>query len=262
VTDASSTSFWRSGRWLPIAVFVVVMSVACVLLARWQIDRLDQRRSANGIVEAATVRSAVDAFDLASSGEPVQWRSVSVTGEYSAEDELLVRQRRLSGKTGYFVLTPIDNERGRVWVARGWVPPGPDAVKPPEVTAPPAGDVTVQGFAREFESADDSVRGLPPRQVQRISAEEVVSQAAATSTVTALWIQAESEDPSAADQPLRLPPPEISEGPHLGYAIQWGMFAVMALIGGIVIVRRQREYYAEDVAAAAARPALNDDREP
>jgi cytochrome oxidase assembly protein ShyY1 len=37
-----------------------------------------------------------------------------------------------------------------------------------------------------------------------------------------------------------VPLPELSEGPHLSYAIQWFSFAVVALVGSAILVRRDR----------------------
>ena len=46
---------------------------------------------------------------------------------------------------------------------------------------------------------------------------------------------------SATDaSPARLPAPELSDGPHLGYAFQWFCFAAIALIGAAIVVRRSR----------------------
>jgi surfeit locus 1 family protein len=36
-----------------------------------------------------------------------------------------------------------------------------------------------------------------------------------------------------------VPPPELSEGPHLGYAFQWFTFTVIALVGYPLILRRR-----------------------
>jgi cytochrome oxidase assembly protein ShyY1 len=235
---------------VPIAVFVVVMAVACVFLARWQLDRLDQRRAANAVVLAGQESQAVPVEVIAEEPESPEWRPATASGRYDEQEQLLVRQRALGGRTGYYVLTPLDAGDVRVWVARGWVPSGPDARTPPSIAAPPSGDVEVVGWARAFEPGVPA-RGLPEGQIQRINAETLPD----TSSTVGFWLQAATETPAAAEDLPRLPPPEISQGPHLGYAIQWGAFAIMALIGGVVIVRRQREFFAEDVAAAAALPS-------
>ena len=49
--------------------------------------------------------------------------------------------------------------------------------------------------------------------------------------------QAESQP---SDLPVPIPPEELSEGPHLSYAIQWFTFATIAVVGAVVLLRRER----------------------
>ena len=44
------------------------------------------------------------------------------------------------------------------------------------------------------------------------------------------YLQLEGQDPPAGDLPELLPPPETSLGPHLGYSVQWFLFAAIAMI--------------------------------
>ena len=37
---------------------------------------------------------------------------------------------------------------------------------------------------------------------------------------------------------MAVPPPELSEGPHLGYAAQWFIFSTIAVIGYPLVLRR------------------------
>jgi hypothetical protein len=45
----------------------------------------------------------------------------------------------------------------------------------------------------------------------------------------------EAADPSSI---VPVPPPELSEGPHLGYAVQWFIFSAIALVGYPIVLRR------------------------
>jgi cytochrome oxidase assembly protein ShyY1 len=257
-TTAPAPSYLRSGRWVPIVIFAIVMSIACVLLARWQWSRLDDRRAANAVINTNEGRPAVGPSELAPAGAEaprgdVQWRLVRATGTYVGEGQRLVRQRSLNGGNGYFVLTPLatltpQRTEAVLWVARGWIPAGPDARTPSTVPEPPAGEVTVTGRARPWEPPVDE-SGLPPSQIQRIGPTALTPAVEGPSYP--FWIQAAAEAPSPAEVPQRLPEPKLSEGPHLGYAIQWVMFALGALIGGMILIRRQREYFAEDQEALA-----------
>jgi hypothetical protein len=53
-----------------------------------------------------------------------------------------------------------------------------------------------------------------------------------------LWLQNQGP-PQASGLPKIVPLPELSEGPHLSYAIQWFSFACVALIGWGVLIRKE-----------------------
>ena len=52
-------------------------------------------------------------------------------------------------------------------------------------------------------------------------------------------IQLEGRDPEGG-LPRRWPPPVFDNGPHLSYAIQWFSFALIALVGTAVMIRKGR----------------------
>ena len=51
----------------------------------------------------------------------------------------------------------------------------------------------------------------------------------------------QTPDSSLPSFPRRLEPPEIDEGPHLSYAIQWFLFAALAAGFAILVVGRTGE---------------------
>ena len=46
--------------------------------------------------------------------------------------------------------------------------------------------------------------------------------------------------PVARGLPRRWPMPAFDNGPHLSYAIQWFSFAIIALVGTVVLIRKGR----------------------
>ncbi|HEX5950122.1 MAG TPA: hypothetical protein VFZ96_03895, partial [Actinomycetota bacterium] len=58
-----------------------------------------------------------------------------------------------------------------------------------------------------------------------------------------LWplaMQLEEQSPAQdGDMPVVVPRPELDEGPHLSYAVQWFIFATIALVGFVVLARRE-----------------------
>jgi len=239
VSDASTP---RS-RWITVTVFALAVSVACVFLARWQWDRLHAREARNAVIvnnydqPRAPLSSVVKPNTPLDGG--VVWRRVETTGRYLTADEVLVRKRSLNEATGYWVLTPLRTDRGSVlWCVRGWIRAGEDARTPSAVPPAPTGTVVVTGHLRAAEGPSDD-RGLPSGQVGRIDS-AALSQRVDSPTYDG-WLQVTDEVPAPASAPTRLPAPEVSDGPHLGYAIQWGIFAIAAWVGWWVILRRAGE---------------------
>jgi hypothetical protein len=61
-----------------------------------------------------------------------------------------------------------------------------------------------------------------------------------------------SEDPAPATAPSALEPPSDDPGPHLSYAIQWILFAVMGFIFIGYVIRTERRHRREDAEDAEA----------
>ena len=229
----------QPARWIVVTAFALLASTACIFLARWQLNRLHGRNDANRIITSNYDQPATPLTRTVHPGEPLDtrttWRAVTAQGTYDQSDELLVRKRSLNESTGYWVLTPLDTSSGRIWAVRGWIRAGADARTPSLTPAPPAGLVSVTGYLRGLERTTDT-QGLPDRQIQTISP-SVINSSRSTPTYQA-WLQVATEDPAPKTTPTRLPNPDVSSGPHLGYVVQWIAFALLIWVGWWIIVRR------------------------
>ena len=229
----------QPARWIVVTAFALLASTACIFLARWQLNRLHGRNDANRIITSNYDQPATQLTRTVRPGEPLDtrttWRAVTAQGTYDQSDELLVRKRSLNESTGYWVLTPLDTTSGRIWAVRGWIRAGADARTPSLTPAPPAGLVSVTGYLRGLERTTDT-QGLPDRQIPTISP-SVINSSRSTPTYQA-WLQVATEDPAPKTTPTRLPNPDVSSGPHLGYVVQWIAFALLIWVGWWIIVRR------------------------
>jgi cytochrome oxidase assembly protein ShyY1 len=52
-------------------------------------------------------------------------------------------------------------------------------------------------------------------------------------------------------------PPDVSLGPHLFYSVQWVFFAAFALVGYVLLLRREATADPQDRVAAAASSATS-----
>ena len=214
----------------------VIAAVVCGRLGLWQLDRLEQRRALNARIAARLAEPPVDLTELDTDTGPgreaLDYRRIRVAGRFDFERELIVVARPLRGRPGVHIVTPLVLVRGdAVLVERGWTPSAdgrsanlPGLEEPPEadvtgiVLVPRAGGTTAaEGWPVRVRAADPQALG--PRYPYR------------------LWpVLVRRGETTGA--PLRaVPLPELTEGPHLGYAVQWFAFAVIALVGSVVLVR-------------------------
>lgn len=226
---------------MAFTLLVVVAITAFGLLSRWQWQRADEERTARvaWATQAAADRSALSDVIAASR----EWTPVRLSGVYDAESTVLVRQRPLDGRNGFWVVTALDTEDGRVWVVRGWMPvtgSATGAVSPPQ---PPAGAVVIDARVRLPETADGpEPTDLPPGQVSSMVPARMGAD------VTTLYLEATASDPADPDV-TRLPAPVIDETQNISYALQWLVFAAVAITGWWYFLRREAR---EDAARAEA----------
>jgi cytochrome oxidase assembly protein ShyY1 len=227
----------RSRRLIVVGVAVVV-AATCVGLGLWQLRRLDDRRALNALILGRRSAPPVVIEGAVSGGTPGTYRRAVAHGAYDVEREVLVFGRSLDGEAGHLVVTPLVlGDESAILVVRGWVP---FAMQTPPIrrAAPPAGDVTVRGSLVPDEGdgsttpdADGVIRALDVRGVGATLPYDVFP----------LPLQLRDQaPPQPGSLPAPAPLPELSEGPHLSYALQWFSFAVVAVAGAAILLRRDR----------------------
>ena len=200
-------------------VSAVLVAAVCVRLGIWQLDRLHQRRARNA---AWAARLALPPLELRGGGaipaDSARQRRVVAHGVYDFAAERTWGGRSFQGTPGVALITPLRLAAGAaVLVDRGWAP-SPDAFHVDHTLYREPDTATVTGIAL-----------IPPRGRGDVSVAGFLP----------FVIQLETHDPTAG-LPRRWPLPALDNGPHLSYAIQWFSFAVIALVGTAVLIRRGR----------------------
>jgi cytochrome oxidase assembly protein ShyY1 len=78
---------------------------------------------------------------------------------------------------------------------------------------------------------------LPTGQVDGVHPDEVLKRSVHISNA---YLELTASSPQSTTSDLQsIPAPEITEGPHRSYALQWIFFAIMTLIGWGVLVRKE-----------------------
>lgn len=217
-------------RWLAGHVLAVAAIVAFVLLGGWQLRRHDEKVELRDLVVAAQALSSVVPIEDVPIGSI---RRVIASGEFLPSAEAKVLRSR-AGVSGYEVLTPLVMADGTaLLVDRGWArlevdhalggssPPGPVLVE--GLLWPPEEGASVPEEMSEF------VRRIDPTVFAALTDLEFRNEY--------LVLAAQSPPTGVV---LSMPEPGgISLGPHLGYAVQWFLFAVVVLVGYPVLLRRR-----------------------
>lgn len=256
----------KAGRWTIYISLAVVFAIACAFLSNWQFSRNEERGRQLALVDANYDAAPVALEDVIPPGAALdpgdQWQPVELVGRYVSDDQVLVRNRPHGGTAAFEVLVPFELDDGRVLlIDRGWVPPGEDRPEPDAVPAAPEGQVAVVARLKPGEPAPSSGRSAPEGQVATINL-PLVAAAISEDTADALELSAyaimASEDPAPSSAPQQLESPSADPGPHLSYAIQWILFAIMGFVFITYVIRTERKHRredAEDADAAATREA-------
>lgn len=236
-------------RWILTTLLVLVAVGVMARLGFWQLDRLAQRkdhntRLAQGLAQPPLDLNAGLPADLVSK----EYYSAVVKGRYDHAQQVLLRnQYSQAGQPGFHLLTPfiIEDASQTILVDRGWIPL--DQTSAAQLAAyDEDGQVMLSGMLRR--SQPEPTFGAVPD-----------PPLAAGQTRLDYWLFINLERIGAqVDRPLlpvylvaapvagrdglperSLPEVDLSEGSHLGYAIQWFTFAAMLLIGYPYYVRTQ-----------------------
>ncbi|MCX6400265.1 MAG: SURF1 family protein [Propionibacteriales bacterium] len=228
----ASWRFLLSRRWVLFFLAILLVGYATWWLGEWQFGRLEDRKERNTVVSANENREPVPLSDVLAPGRGVresdEWRLVTVTGEYDVDDTVVVRYRTRKSAPGVEVVVPLVTPDGTtVIVDRGWIATDNPEITHTDLPAPPAGEVTVTGWVRADGTGDST-------QVNNHSTRAIASGPigkAIDREVYTGFVALKSENPQPAEELEPVELPELGQGPHFFYGLQWWFFGVLA-IGG------------------------------
>ena len=218
------------GRDLLGAGLALVVAATCVRLGFWQIARLHQRVALNASARAGWALPPLDVGGTTVL-DSVRNRRVHVRGIYDFDHERLWRPHMLDEAPGVDLVTPLKLTDGvAVLVDRGWVASA-DAFHVDEraYREPDSADVAGLAFAAPRTRGD----------VDPAKLKDSLPYALLPFVIQQLPDCASVASVAPSSLPRRLPLPELTNGPHLSYVIQWFSFAVIILVGSIVLFRKQ-----------------------
>jgi surfeit locus 1 family protein len=217
-----------------------VLLLAAVGFARlgvWQLQRLRERRAANVALTAARTAAPIALPPVPSAPEALAEHRVVARGRYDHRHEIIVRGVVLQGVPGVHVVTPLLLSEGgpAVLVDRGFLP-APDAVTVDLHGSEEPGDQVVSGIALP-------VGTLPGEPIDRAGLttwrrlDLAALRARLPYPVLSVYVK-QFPGSGVPAFPRREAPPAPDDGPHLSYAIQWFLFAVLAVAFALLVVGR------------------------
>lgn len=252
--------FLLTRRWLLFALVVAFMAFGAVQLGEWQFSRLHDREARNEIARTNLAADPVPLEDALSTTDPVpasrEWLRVRFSGTYDDGATVVLRYQTRDGESGVDLVTPLITDSGTaVLVDRGWVPTKNTGTVPDDLPPPPAGQVEVTGWVR----ADATGRGIDvdtsttPGSTRALSSRSIGDLVAYP--LYQGFVDAETETPSPETVPVRTELPDLGEGPHFFYGIQWWFFGALAVGGFLYLVWDERRRKQRELSPAPDEPA-------
>ena len=223
----------RTRRWINFTCLVIFTIIAFGLLSHWQWSRAEFKRQERLTLESAAIVNPSPLPSNARLRESEEWSRYTVTGEFDGSHQVVVRKRPLNGTNGFWVMTPFTSQSGStIWINRGWFAASGAATVMPLIPAAPSGTQSIVGDWRTFEAASSSdLEGLPPGMIPVVAPQVLpIAQSAPG------YLQLVS--PAQTDLTV-IPAPEIDEGQNISYAVQWLLFAMVAVVGWFIFLRRE-----------------------
>jgi surfeit locus 1 family protein len=225
-------------RWWWVTVAALATALLTARLGWWQLDRAQQKLTALAAREAQAQMPAIDQVaQLASTDAQAQdqhHRLLQLSGRWSPAHTVLLDNRQMNGRPGFFVLTPLVLADGSaLLVQRGWLPR--DFLERSRVRDVPTSSDEVRVLGRiapppsrlfEFGSA------VPGRIRQNVDLDAYSRETGLRLRPLSLLL---ADSPATLGDGLQRdwPSPSTGVAKNRGYAVQW--FALSLLIVALYV---------------------------
>jgi cytochrome oxidase assembly protein ShyY1 len=215
----------------------LLLIVLCLWAAQWQFQRGLDRQARNSAIEENVAKRTAPLNSLTDNLPAHEWQMANTTGTFDSSQQILLRNRYFEGVYGFQLLTRFETLNGKsFWVDCGWVKAGANAQTPPQIPPLPTDVVTIEGRLRLDSSLPrGSFFALPSD-----GSSGLISQAnaqARSQVSEKFYLDLISGDRPGLTPQVPAELPELSDGPHLAYSLQWAFFAGLVLYGRILIRR-------------------------
>jgi len=250
-------------RTLVGALLLAIIGTVFISLGNWQLNRADERRLIAQQIEQGRQSTPVRLGADADASALKAWQAADVTGTWLAQWSVLLDNRNLDGKPGYWLATPVRLSPDRaILVVRGWLARPIGQFNPFPAIAQSTDNVAITGeiamrVPQLYELSDpetlafdvDAVTGLDQSQSvldldrvpqrQNVSVDQL-SNATGIQFLPVVLLQTNATD--GGDLARQWPTPSIDADTNIGYAMQWFSFAAIAFGAMCVLLWRLRRH--------------------
>lgn len=209
-----------------IALLLVLL---CLWAAQWQYHRGVDRHARNTLIIEQSQLPEVKLSELTGNIDSFEWRKISIQGSFDDANQILLRNRYSEGVYGFEQLTLFAFGERKIWVDRGWIQAGSNATIAPSLQRTNENIVNITGRLR----LDSSLPQGKFFAVSNNSQRDLVSQLDARKGIQTedfyIDLISVSDTSMNPDVPVELP--ELSDGPHMAYALQWIFFGALVVYG-------------------------------
>jgi len=211
------------------ALTALVLVFLCLWAAQWQYHRGIDRHARNTLIAEQSQLSTVKFQNLTGDIANYEWREISLEGSFDNKNQILLRNRYFEGVYGFEQLTLFVFDSRKIWVDRGWIKAGSNATIPPQLQPTSENVVSINGRLR----LDSSLPQGKFFAVSNDSERNLISQLDARQGIQTeeFYIDLISATDSSMNPDVPVELPELSDGPHMAYALQWVFFAGLVIYG-------------------------------
>jgi surfeit locus 1 family protein len=255
-----------SRKYILMTLLVLAAMAVMARLGVWQLDRRQQRIAGNADLAAKLDAPPISmndaalaaAWPLPEDRDAVRNVRAEAAGQFDFDQQIVLLQQSYLGQPGVHLVAPLvlAGTGKAILVDRGWIPfEEAQADRSSQYNAD-TGEVTIAGrlqpsqilFGSAAEKAKENTAAEPLAKDEwyRIDVEAIQKQLP-YEILPVFLLQSPSAEGNVA-LPYRIEPEvDLSEGPHLGYALQWFAFAIIAGVVYIGVVRsRERKAQAQE----------------
>lgn len=238
-TEPSPSPRGKESHAIATSVLALLLIALCLWASHWQYTRGVARHHLNFLIASHVDMPATTVEALGKNIQGAEWRTVSVNGKFDSLHQILLRNQYSQGTYGFDLLTLFTDTAGHsFWVDRGWIAPGASATAKPELPETSSSIVGITGRIRLEDSLPQGAFfAISPSSKNLISKWNAQSNSSKKTENFYLDLLTSSDSAMTPVVPVELP--ELSDGPHMAYALQWLFFA--GLVGyGRLLLRRSR----------------------